>query len=213
MKRVLVVGALLVSANAAFAADLVDSARSVTEREQTVGINYPVQSERTGIVVPFDVTGIPSHDALGLPGNTIINFNIAAAAGLPNGTPMVMNGIGWNVNLSAFGGSWLSELRVYFDDNINPDNTGLFLRPGAGSNFPGDNVNFQNGVIKLVDVAIPDIPLPNGILRLDFHESFDDVAGADDGLWKSGQLLIQVTPEPASLALLGLGALALIRRR
>jgi hypothetical protein len=167
---------------------------------------------RTGPVCAFNVAGIQSWDALGSPNNTIIILDAAACIGLPSGTPIEMNGIGWDVNLSAFGGSWLSELRVYFDDTLNPDFTGLFLRPGAGSNFPG-TASFANPIIKLVDVAIPNIPLPNGLLRLDFHESFDDVANAVDGQWNSGVLLIQLTPEPATLSLLGLGAFALLRRR
>lgn len=215
MKRVLV-AALAVMATASIA-----SAQLLTQMgpmqankaDAPAGQDYShLDNPEAGLICNFNVAGIQSWDAYQDPNNTIVVLDVAACVGLASGTSIAMNGIGWDVTLTALGGSWQSELRVYFDDNINPDGTGLFLRPGAGTNTPGTGT-FSNPVIKLPDVQIPIIPLPNGMLRLDFHESFDDVNDQVDGTWDSGFLRIQVTPEPSTLALLGLGALGLIRRR
>ncbi len=215
MKRVLV-GVLAVMATTSVA-----SAQLLTQLGpmQAQKADAPAAQDYSGLATPevgqlcnFNVAGIQSWDGYPDPDNTIVVLDVAACVGLPSGTPVDMNGIGWDVTLTGLGGSWQSELRVYFDDNINPDGTGLFLRPGAGVNTPGTGT-FSNPVIKLPDVQIPVIPLPNGLLRMDFHESFDDVPNAVDGTWDAGFLRIQVTPEPSTLALLGLGALGLIRRR
>jgi len=172
----------------------------------------PPSGERTGTGIPYPTVDIPSWDLVLDPDNAVVLVDVGAALGVPGG-PATMNGIGWDVTLEAVGTSWLSELRVYFDDNIAPDLIGLFLRPGVGSNFPGVGSFSSGGVIKLADAGIPDILLPDGILRLEFHETFDDVANAIDGYWRSGSLTIQAIPEPASMLLLALGGLALIRRR
>jgi len=164
------------------------------------------------VLTPYDVTGTPSWDALSDPSNVVVLYDLAAAVGLPTGSPVTMTGIGWDVNLTALGTSWLSELRVYFDDSIAPDLTGLFLTPGVGNGFPGSGFFTSGGIIDLTDNGIPDILLPNGVLRMEFFEGYDDANDVIDGMWDSGALTIASTPEPASLLLLALGALTLRRR-
>lgn len=170
----------------------------------------------TGTIIPVNVAGTPSHDGAGAAGNAIMNINVATALGLPNGTPCTMNGIGWDVSLFAdpavgsFGGSWLSELTAGFGPAGGPN--AVNLRPGAGSNVSGTG-SFSSPVLKFNTIPLPDIALPNGILRIEFFESFDDAAGVDDGRWVSGVLNVQAVPEPASFGLLALGGLALLRRR
>ncbi|MCB9838969.1 MAG: hypothetical protein H6813_06480 [Phycisphaeraceae bacterium] len=148
-------------------------------------------SSRFGQVYAFNVAGIESFDSLGDPSNTVINFDLASALGYASGTPLTLNGIGWNVNITAEGGSWLSEMVVYFDDTVAPDQVGLFLAPGINSGFPG-TASFSSGVQKLGDFGFSDVYLPNGRVRMEFFESFDDADNVRDGVWNSGVLNIQV---------------------
>lgn len=179
-----------------------------------VGHGGVADPSRQGIVFLIPVGGTPSWDGEGSPNNAVMVIDAAAAAGLPSGTDVVMNGISWDVVLFAdpavgnYGGSWLTELYVsYAPQGGLP---GLYLHPGAGVNTPGTGTFSSGGTIKLADVGIPDLPLPGGILVLEFFESFDDAADVQDGAWLDGYLDIQIVPEPAALALLGL---PLLRRK
>lgn len=213
---ILAAGAVVSMASTAALGARVDSSQLGNGLKEVTDSMVMPGSARVGTVYNFDVTGIESVDGFGSAGNTVIEFDLAAALGYASGTPLIMNGIGWDVTITAgldsSGASWLSELTVYFDDNVAPDGSGLHLSPGAGNDFPGQLTTSEPGV-KLADVGIPDIPLPNGVLRMEFYEGFDDEAGID-GLWKQGFLAIQVqVPTPASAAVLGLGGLAMTRRR
>jgi hypothetical protein len=165
------------------------------------------------VIYNFDVTGVLSMDAEGDASNQVYTIDLAAAAGLPSGTPVDMTGVGWDVTITTNGASWLSEARMYFDDVINPDGTGLFLKVGAGDDLAGSSSYSSGGMLILADYSIADIVLPDGKLRLEFFEGYDDVADSADATWDSGIVSIQYTPEPGSIALLALGGLALIRRR
>lgn len=218
MKSVMIVSGLLAVAGTAMGQSVSAFDFGTGERDFSTAGPAGGAPELSGGVTNFNVTGIQSWDAVGSGFNTVVNFDLAAALGYASGTPITMNGIGWNVDLRADGASWRSELAVYFDDNIAPDGTGLFLRPGAGTNSPGGPTNFNsNGVIKLLPNGIQNILLPNGVLRMEFHESYDDVSGAADGQWVSGFLQIQTVeqaiPAPGAAGLLGLAGLAAARRR
>lgn len=130
----------------------------------------------------LDISGEDSWDPLNDPSNTILL--------VPLGTGASMTGIGWDLNLTTVGGSWLSEARFYFDGS-DQDLMGLFLTPGVGQNFSGTNVNFASGgVIDLTDNAIPDIPiLGDGNLHIQLYEGFDDAANAVDATWVAGSEL------------------------
>lgn len=178
----------------------------------------PVNVPRTGEVLVVDIAGVGSWDGpVGDPSNEVYVIDLALASGRPSGTPLAMNGIGWDVTIETIGASWLSEAAMYFDDNIAPDGTGLILRPGAGQNRPGaagGEFFSSGGIIKLSDAGIPDVVLPDGKLRLEFYETYEDFEDALDASYLlPSTLTIQFVPEPATLALLGLGAFALLRRR
>lgn len=123
------------------------------------------------------------------PDNEVIVYDLAAALGFSSGTPLTMTGIGWDVTIDTIApgqGSWRSEAISYFDDNIAPDASGLFLSPGVADTSPGTSHYTSGGIVDLTDNSIPDIFLPNGVLRIYLYEDFDDLAGAIDANYFAG---------------------------
>jgi hypothetical protein len=178
-----------------------------------VGVLAVAAGAQEGIVIDYDITGSQSWDGYGMAVNEVHAIDAAALIGLPSGTPVTMNGIGWDVTIETVGNSWLSEATMYFDDNISPDGTGLFLTPGVGDSFAGVGTYTSGGVIDLTDNGIDNILLPDGMLRLEFYESYDDYSGDVDANYLASSVLqLDIVPEPASLALLAVGTLILIRR-
>jgi hypothetical protein len=154
----------------------------------------------------FDVTGIQSIGAAGNPDNETRSLNIGANAHVI--------GIGWDITLTAFDPSWLSELVVSFGSSSS---TFIDLTPGVGFDDPGTASFTSEGVIDLVGLGFDFNVDADGMLHMEFFEGFDDASVAIDGLWKSGALTIQTAavPEPGTYAmmLLGLAAMGGLARR
>ena len=94
--------------------------------------------------------------------------------------------MGWNVTLESPGASWLSEAVTYFDGS-DLDGMGLFLTVGAGNDAPGTMTFDSGGILDLSDNGIPNIPSgPDGLLYMQFFESFDDVADDVDAIYQAG---------------------------
>lgn len=165
------------------------------------------------LVGTFDVTGISSWDDLGSANNEVFSLDLDGAFGAHTG--YVLTGIGWDVTATAITPSWLSELGVEFAASDFSDVVYLF--PFADNN-PGTATESSGGVINL-EGAGPglSVTLPDSTLRLEFFEDFDDNVNTIDGEWNQGLLTLQFeatpVPEPASMAALGLGALAVLRKR
>lgn len=173
----------------------------------------------TNIALTF-AADIPSIDGFGDAMNATAVIDLNAIVGGISGTQVTIFGIGWDVTLSAIGPSWLSEPTVLFDDFDDlpaGDPNSIFLSPGAGDDFPGGATNYSSGgIIDLTTVPLGNIVLNNGNLFLEFFEGFDDFANAQDGTWLAGSTLFLNTdavPAPGAVAVLGLGGLALARRR
>lgn len=172
-------------------------------------ITYTRGSGNVIVTVTFN-SDIASWDLLDSPNNVVFALDMGG------GQQATMHGIGWDTTHATVGGSWLSEMRMYLDDNVAPDYSGLFLTPGVADGAPGTASYSSGGILDLSDNGIPDIVLPNGQMRFDFHETFDDVANAIDGNWLEGSVLtfdMTIVPAPSALALLGLGGLVTGRRR
>lgn len=156
----------------------------------------------------FDVTGIQSSGTFAAPG-FVTTIDLASALGFAAGTQLTVTGIGWDVAITAFAPSWLSEMAVSFDGIVS-------LRPGAGFDVSGSSLFSSGGIIKLADVSLPDIVLPSGMLTLSFYETFEDGSVNPDGIWDGGSITIQVAekvPAPGAVALLGIAGFAARRRR
>jgi hypothetical protein len=160
----------------------------------------------------LDISGRQTFDPLGDSSNTVVLFDFAVALGSPSGTPVSFNGVGWNTIQEALGASWLSEMRIAFGPSSGP--VAVTLRTGS-PNTPGTG-SFSSPVIDFSSVPLPNVSLPDGILRIEFYDSFDDVPDAVDGVYLAGSSLTlrgEVVPAPAGAALLGLGSLLAARRR
>jgi uncharacterized protein (TIGR03382 family) len=168
-------------------------------------LSNAVVSAPRGATVNIDLAGITSWDSAGSGLNELLSVHIGANA--------TVTGLGWdNVVIEALGASWISEARVNFLNS----GIGLNLAPGSADAFPGTGGPYSSGGI--LDLASIDPTFPfqvggDGMLNLEFFESFDDIAGAADANWISGTLTVQYVPTPGALAVLGLGGLVATRRR
>lgn len=145
-----------------------------------------------------DVTGVQSFGVQGNAGNTVLSYNIGAGA--------TVTSIGFDVNLTAISPSWLSEIRLAFTDSSG---NGVRLTPGGGDEFQG--TASYSGYYELSDFDLVFQVGADGILRLEFYESFNDYVGVD-GSWNFGTLTFGITPaavidvpEPGTGMLLGAG--------
>lgn len=156
-----------------------------------------------------DVTGVQSFGLQGNPGNTVFTYNVGAGA--------TVTSIGFDINLTAISPSWLSEIGVAFTDSAG---NGVMLNPGGDDEFQG--TASYTGYFDLSDYGLVFQVGADGILRLEFFESFNDYTGAD-GFWNFGSLTFGITPqavvgvpEPGTGILLGMGLAAIgyaVRRR
>ncbi len=124
-------------------------------------------------ILSIDITGVESWGDSNDPDNTVLQECLGEGA--------FMTGIGWNVTLSTFGNSRLSDAITYFDGQ-DQDLSGLFLT--NGSPFPG-TVNFDSGgILDLTDQGIPNILIGDDhMLYIQFYETFDDIPDAADAIY------------------------------
>lgn len=162
--------------------------------------------DRTGILINVNVAGIQSFAGFGNAGNTFLFFNIGAGNSV--------NGFGYDVVLSANDPSWRSEITVGIT-NTTVLNMGLFVRPGFMDQSPGLGTPYtSNGIVKLNTIPIAPITAgADGLIRLQFFETYDDPSVAPDGQWKGGIFTLQVTPTPGAAGLLGLAGVSLLGRK
>ncbi len=123
----------------------------------------------------LSVDGKVSVAAFGSPLNSSMTLDIGV------GNELI--GLGWEVTIETFEGSWLSESRLAIVPNPG-DQTGLFLRPGVGDNASGIATYSSNGILDFAGAGIDPIAAnASGEIYLEWHETFVDSAELPDAEW------------------------------
>jgi hypothetical protein len=145
----------------------------------------------------FNVAGAQSFGELGDALNDVFTVNIGANSRITD--------VAYNVSLTAFSPSWLSEATLGFTSSDLSE--GVFLNPGFADNFSG-TASYADSA-SLTDLGLDFTVGADGILRLEFFEDFDDGSVAPDGVWNSGSITFTYTPsgagavpEPATWAMM-----------
>ena len=153
----------------------------------------------------FSLSNIQSGGDKGDSGNTVLSFMLGANA--------LVTSFSWDVNVTAFDPSWLSELSLAFEDSAQSN--GVFFNPAFTEDDPGTGT--YSDAADLVELGLSFQVGADGLLRLEFFEGFDDASVSPDGIWNFGTITFITdavdvpgeVPEPASGLLMGAG-LALI---
>lgn len=175
MKTVLGV-ALIATAGVTFAQkDGNDFVLSSASGETQVSDPITIQGAAPG--AGYETDGTESWDAIDSPNNVVVELDIGAGN--------VVTGSSFDVSIASNGASWCSEATVLMSNSDGSgDPNGILLAPGTGEDASCDLEFSSGGVIDFAANGLPNIePNADGILRLEFHEGFDDAADEIDAFW------------------------------
>lgn len=160
-----------------------------------------------------DVSGIQSNSTYFNAENTVLTIDVGANA--------TITSFAYTVNLTAFAPSLLAEMGIAVSESSVTQ--GFFFNPAINDVRSGTGSYADSFDLEALGLAFQ--VGSDGILRLEFYDDVDNLAGPD-GQWNFGTLTFGVepaggpdepgeVPEPASVLLLaaGLGALGFATRR
>jgi len=171
-----------------------------------IGLAALIASPASADVLEVQVDQVVSWAEQGNPSNWV--------GALFVGEDMQITGFGYDLTLTTFGDSWLSEAAIWIGDAAVPDQS-FTITPGAGMNVPGADVEFDSGgIIPVSLIGLDPVVLSGDTVRFEAFETFTDLPSSADAVW-TGSIFIEVAPIPApgALAVLGLAVGMTGRRR
>jgi len=169
-----------------------------------VGLSFLMSASAFAAPITVTFSDVGSHGEIGDPDNVVTLVDVGAHA--------TITSVAFELVLTAFDPSYLSEMVVAFESSDFAD--GVFFTPGLGDDGPG--TASYTGFADLVALGLDFQVGADGLLRIEFFESWDDYWGFADGAW-SGSFTFGVdaddgpspVPEPASIMLLAAGLAAM----
>jgi hypothetical protein len=147
-----------------------------------------------------DVSNIADNDERGAESNVIRELQVGSGA--------FIHSLKWDISLTSYPGSYLSEMQVTFSDTLG---NGVTFTPGGGDDFDGTQ-NYA-GFQDLSQLGQGFHLAADGVLRLEFHDYYKDLAFDEpEGMWNSGTLTFGASPvpEPQTYALMLSGLLLML---
>lgn len=116
-----------------------------------------------------------SDPYIGDAGNTVVTYNI--------GVGNQLLGVSADAVVTANSPSYLSETAVMFSSSELDDADAIFLTVSETAESGTETVT-TDGVLLFSDYDLPPIPVDaDGVLRLEWHETFDDETVNPDAVW------------------------------
>ncbi len=145
------------------------------------GNGHPCRSGDLRTTVEIQVDSM-TWDLQGSPNNDVFLHDL-----FPGGrddefeTLLIVTGLGWDLSVETIGSSWQSEATLRVSDvwGSGPE---VLLSPAIGNDSPGTGRFVSGGIVDFSDAGIEDIGLDTRLVRLEWFESFDDVADQPDAV-------------------------------
>jgi len=147
----------------------------------SLGFVGTAETSRCDVAVTID--DIASFGMPGDPGNVVIGVDFYH--------PARIVGIAWELELQTIGESWIGHAGLRLGTSDAWTSPPLIPGEGMGSDYGGKPLLLSSeGMIDLEVLGLDFTLLEDGVLRVEFLETVDDVPGGPDAVWLSGTLTV-----------------------